>query len=253
MKKFTKIALIFASLFAIIGLILVIASFAMGLTWDKVSGMVRKGKFNFAISTDGLYTEESEGTVTTVEEEFRNLDIEFRAGTLEVVYADVEEVEVEQENVPGFKSYVKEHTLHIEGGTKIGVNSSGGTIIVRIPKDMIFDEVDLEFGAGEAKLIGLTANSVDIELGAGQANLSGLAVKELNAEVGAGQLNMELVGSETDYNYDAECDIGEIKIGTTSISGLGGSKEVHNPGANRYMDLECGVGQIQIEFQNQDI
>lgn len=253
MKKFTKIALIFASLFAIIGLILVVASFALGLTWDKVSGMVREGKFNFAISTDGLYVGENEGTFITVEEEFRNLDIEFKAGTLEVVYADVDEVEVQQENVPGFKRYVKDHTLHIEGGTKIGVNTSGGTIIVRIPKDMTFDEVDLEFGAGEAKFIGLVANSVDIELGAGQVNLTGLAVKELNAEVGAGQLNMELVGSETDYNYDAECDIGEIKIGTTSISGLGGSKEVHNPGANRYMDLECGVGQIQIEFQNQDI
>lgn len=253
MKKFTKVALVFAGLFAIIGLICVVASFALGLTWDKVSGMVREGKFNFAISNDGIYVEESEGIVTTVSEEFRNLDIEFSAGTLEVVYADVEEVEVQQENVSGFKRYVKEHTLHIEGGTKIGVNTAGGTIIVRIPKDMIFDEVDLEFGAGEAKLTGLAANSVDIEVGAGEARLVGLDVKELNAETGAGELYVELVGSETDYNYDAECDIGEIKIGTTSISGLGGSKEVRNPGVNRHMDLECGVGQIQIEFQNQGI
>lgn len=253
MKKFTKVALIFAVIFAIIGAICIVVSFALGLTWDKVSGMVREGKFNFAISSDGFYVEESEGTVTTVDEDFRNLDIEFSAGTLEVVYADVEEVEVQQENVHGFKRYVKEHTLHIEGGTKIGLNNAGGTIIVRIPKDMTFDEVDLEFGAGEAKLTGLVADSVDIEVGAGEAKLIGLDVKELNAETGAGELYAELVGSETDYNYDAECGIGEIKIGTTSISGLGGSKETRNPGANRFMDLECGVGQIQIEFQNQDI
>lgn len=253
MKKFTKVALIFAVVFAIIGAICIVVSFTLGLTWDKVSGMVREGKFNFAISSNGFYVEESEGTVTTVDEDFRNLDIEFSAGTLEVVYADVEEVEVQQENVHGFKRYVKEHTLHIEGGTKIGLNNAGGTIIVRIPKDMTFHEVDLEFGAGEAKLTGLVADSVDIEVGAGEAKLIGLDVKELNAETGAGELYAELVGSETDYNYDAECGIGEIKIGTTSISGLGGSKETRNPGANRFMDLECGVGQIQIEFQNQDI
>lgn len=253
MKKFTKIALIFAVIFAVIGSICIMVSFALGLTWDKVADMVTEGKFNFAISSDGFYVEESEGTVTTVDEAFRNLDIEFSAGTLEVVYADVEEVEVEQENVHGFKRYVKEDTLHIEGGTKIGVNTSGGTIVVRIPRDMAFDEIDLEFGAGEATLTGLTAKKVDIEVGAGEASLIDLDVKELNAETGAGKLYVELVGSETDYNYDAECGIGEIKIGTTSISGLGSSKKVSNPGANRFMDLECGVGQIQIEFQNQDI
>lgn len=253
MKKFTKIAVVFAIIFAITGTICIIASFAMGLTWDKVSSMVNEGKFNFAFEIDNFHIGGSEDSVVTVDEAFRNLDIEFGAGTLEVVYADVDEVEVQQENVHGFKQYVKDHTLHIEGGTKIGINTTSGTIVVRIPKDMTFDEVDLEFGAGEAKLTGLVAKSVDIEVGAGEARLVGLDVKELNAETGAGELYLELVGSETDYSYDAECGIGEIKIGTTSVSGMGGSKEAHNPGANRYLDLECGMGQIQIEFQNQNL
>lgn len=253
MKKITKVALIFASLFAVIGIICIVVSFSFGLTWDRVSGMVREGKFNFAISSDDFYVQGNKSTDMMVEEEFRNLDIEFGAGTLEVVYADVEEVEVQQENVHGFKRYVKEHTLYIKGDTKVGFNNGGGTIVVRIPEDMMFHEVDLEVGAGEAKLTGLVANSVDIEVGAGEARLIGLEAKALNAEVGAGELQLELVGSEADYSYDAECDIGDIKIGTTSISGLGGSREVHNPGASRHMDLECGVGEIQIEFQNQDI
>lgn len=250
MKKFTKVAVIFAVIFAVVGVVCIIASFAMGLTWNKVSSMVNGGKFNFAFEIDGSHTGESKDVAATVDETFRNLDIELGAGTLDVVYADVEEVEVQQENVRGFRHYVKEHTLHIKGGNKVGVNTTGGTITIRIPKDMIFDEVDLECGAGEVEITGLIAKSVDIEVGAGEVRIAGLDAKELNAETGAGELYVELVGSETDYNYDAECDIGEIKIGTTSISGVGGSKEASNPGANRFMDLECGMGQIQIEFQN---
>ena len=64
---------------------------------------------------------------------------------------------------------------------------------------------------------------------------------------------IELVGVESDYNYEAQCGMGDIKVGTTSVSGMGGSKEINNPGANRFMDLECGMGEIQIEFQNQSL
>ena len=253
MKKFTKIAVVFAVIFAILGIICVIASFALGLTWGKVSDMVEQGKFDFAVETNDSHIGEKEDAVMTVDEAFSNLDIEVGAGVLEVVYADVDQVEVQQEDVHGFKQYVKEYTLHIEGGTKIGVNSTGGTIIVRVPKDMRFNEVELGLGAGEAKLTGLIANSVDVEIGAGEAKIDHLDTNELNANVDVGNLYIELVGSEADYNYDAECGVGEIEIGTTSVSGLGGSKETHNPGANRHLDLECGMGHIQIVFENKNI
>lgn len=262
MKKITKVALVFAIIFAIVGTICIIASFAMGLTWDRLTGMVTEGKFNFAFEHGDVHEDEKgvvkipdekKGDVMIPDESFRNLDIEFAAGTLEIVYADVEKVEVRRKNVTNFSCYVEEGTLHIEGGIKIGVNSNNGSIVVSIPRNTTFDEVDLELDAGKASITGLVANSVDIEVGAGEVNLKGLDTKTLDTGVGAGKLYIELIGEESDYNYDAECGMGEIKIGTASISGMGGSKETNHPGASRFMDLECGMGEIQIEFQNQNL
>lgn len=263
MKKFTKVAVILAVIFALIGITCVIASFAMGFTWSNFKYMLDADKFNFAFEIDDFHEDkkgvikgqdDKQGNVIIPNESFQNLDIEFSAGVLEIVYADVENVEVQNKNAHGFKCYVEENTLHIKGGLKkVGVNSNVGSIVVSVPRNMIFDEVDLELDAGEATLSGLVANSVDIEIGAGEVNLKGLDTKALDTTVGAGKLYIELVGGESDYNYDAECGMGEIKIGTTSISGMGGSKKINNPGANRFMDLECGMGEIQIEFQSQNL
>ena len=262
MKKFTKVAVVLAVIFAVIGITCVISAFAMGFTWDNLKGMVTEGKFSFVFDLDDydkdgkgviVGQDEKKGDIITPNESFQNLDIEFEAGTLEIVYVDVEKVEVHRGNTKDFVCYVEENTLHIKGGVQIGVNSNVGSIVVNIPKDMIFDEVDLELGAGDVNCSGLMANSVDIDIGAGDVDLIGLDTKNLDAEVRAGDLYLELVGLESDYNYDAECGVGDIKIGTLSISGIGGTKETNNSGASRFMDLECGMGNIRIEFQNHNL
>ena len=58
MKKITKVALVFAIIFAIVGTICIIASFAMGLTWDRLTGMVTEGKFNFAFEHGDVHEDE---------------------------------------------------------------------------------------------------------------------------------------------------------------------------------------------------
>lgn len=249
MKKFTKIALVLAGIFTFIGLVCVMVSITLGLTWGKFSDMVKRGRFNIVFDNDISFGGKTEDTTQNLDN-VQDLDVDFGAGKLEIYYADVEEIQVQQKNVKGFACYVEDGTLYIEGNNgNLWRNKSNSEIVVRIPKDTVFHEVDMEIGAGQADVRDLTADSVDVEAGAGEARLTGLRIKEIDAKVGAGKLYLELVDSEKDYSYDAECGIGEIKVGKTSIGGLGGSKSVENPGAARHMDLECGVGQIQVEFQ----
>ena len=249
MRKFTKIALIFASIMAGIGIVCLIASMALGLTWGTFSDMVQDGKFSFGYNGDPFYSELSEGSITKVEEECKGLDIEFGAGTLKIYYDDVEQIQIQQDEVPGFKWYVEDRALHIEGGNKRGIFGSDGTLVVIIPQNMKFDEVDLEVGAGEADVKEIVANTMDIEVGAGQANITNLDVQKLNAETGTGELYVELVGSEADYSYYVECGIGEIKINGNSLGGFGSKQNITNPGASRFLSLECGIGQVQVAFQ----
>ena len=172
MEKITKVALIIASVMAGIGIICLIASMALGLTWGTFSRMLQDGKFSFGYVDDPFYSEKSEGSITKVEEECRGLDIEFGAGTLKIYYDDVEQIQVQQEDVPGFKWYVEDRALHIEGGVKVGIHNSNGTLEVIIPRDMKFDEVELEVGAGEADVNGLIASKMDIEVGAGEPKIT---------------------------------------------------------------------------------
>lgn len=251
MKKFTKVALILATIFAVIGVFCLIGSVALGLTWGKFADMVSDGKLSFGPGI--FYREELEGTHTDIEESCSNLDIEFGAGTLEIYYSDVEQIQIEQENVSNFKYYIDEDTLHIEGKPKWGIADSDGSIVVVIPNGMIFQEVDLEIGAGEADVDGLLVHTANIEVGAGEANITNLDVRELKAETGAGQLYVGLLGAEEDYNYDLECGIGEIEVGNNSFGGLGREQSIRNPGAERFLDIECGVGEIQIEFKDNQL
>lgn len=248
MKKFTKIALILAVVLLSVGLVSVIGAFAMGLTWDSLGDMVNKGKLSFDLDD---IIEDNE--FTAVQEDFHSLDIEFGYGTLEIKYGDVEKLQIKQKNVDKYRCYVEEGALHIEGNQKIKVNNSNydGEITIVIPKNMVFQEVDLEVGAGKADVENLKANQVDIELGAGEVNVTGLDTKKFDAKTGAGKLYAELVEKQNDYSYELECGIGQLKIGDSSYSGLGTEQNITNPGAERFADIECGVGEIIIKFQEQ--
>lgn len=263
MKKFTKIALILAVVLFSVGLVSVIGSFTMGLTWDSLGNMVDKGKFSFDFSDDDgqLYldtNQEQEDMVEdngffAVQEDFQSLDIELGYGVLEIKYGDVEQVQIKQKDVDKYRCYVEEGALHIEGNQKIKVNNSNhdGEITIVFPKNMMFQEVDLEVGAGKADVADLKANQVDIELGAGEMNVTGLDTKKFDAKTGAGKLFAEMVGKQNDYSYELECGIGQLEIGESSYSGLKTEQKISNQGAERFADIECGVGEIIIKFQEQ--
>lgn len=247
MKRFTKITLIIASIMSVIGLVCIAASFTMGLTLETFLNMVEDGKFSFKYVEEDIIRINENKRVTMIDEECQSLDVEFGAGILEIYYDDVEQIRVEQKNVPDFKAYVEKNTLHIEGETKKSRGSKSSIVIV-LPQDMEFEKVDFEIGASKANIKDVVARDFVIEVGAGEATISNLDVKHLNAETGVGKLTMQLIGKESDYNYNIECGIGSIKIGENSYGGLGTEQRILNPGAKCSMDVECGIGEIQIRF-----
>ena len=64
----------------------------------------------------------------------------------------------------------------------------------------------------------------------------------------AGELYLELVGKQEDYSYNLECDVGTIRIGEESYTGLGTEKKIKNPNAERFLEADCDVGNVQIHF-----
>lgn len=246
MKKLTKVLLIIATVFVIIGVICLVGSVAMGVTWGTFTDMIDDGKFRFGGGEMDIQTDEDS---REFQENIHELDIEIDAGGLEIYYDDqVNAIQVKQENTSHLKTYVDEETLHMEYDHKWGIHNTDGQVIVILPQGMNFREVDLRIGAGQASINGLIADSLDVSVGAGQADIKRLDVKEMNAETGAGELHVEVLGEEEDYSYQLECGIGNITIAGQSYSGLGNEKKIRNENAKGELDIECGVGEVKIEF-----
>lgn len=253
MKRFTKITLIIAGIMASLGTVCIIIACSMGLNWNILSDMVQDGKFSYQLG-NGLHFGITNNTGSSshmepveIRETCDNLDIEFGAGSLEICYADVEYILIEPDYVKHFSAYVEDNTLYIEGGLEVNSNSNAA-LTITLPNNKSLKTIDLEIGASEASASGLTADALIIEVGAGSAEFTELNVQTLDIEVGVGELTVEAVGKESDYSYSVECGIGTVSIGDNTYSGVGTSHDIEQPSATRFIDIECGIGEVEIEF-----
>lgn len=243
MKKCTKIMLLLAGIMTAIGVFCMVMALPLGFTGQKFVEMLNDDTFTFAF----LKFEDQDDGVIHMDEECRNLDIEFGAGRLEICYDDVEQIQIEKQDMSFCKIYVKNDTLYIDGNTKVRGHTDA-TLKLIFPQKTEFQKIEMDLGASEASIDRLTADTLEIEVGAGEGNIYELDVKNLDAEVGVGILNLEMRGKKTDYDYHIECGIGEIQIGESSYGGFGAEKKITNKGAVRQMDVTCGIGEIDIEF-----
>lgn len=219
-------------------------------------------------------TETREGTTTTyeIEEVCNSMDIEFGAGVFEVYYTDVENIVVEGTDVDEISVQVRNNTLEIRLVAEVNVDMDrveGRKLVVQIPKGTQFETVDIEIGAsqadirdilakdisitigaGQANVTGLTANQMELEVGAGLAVVDQIDVRKLDVEAGLGEVNIVMNGVQEDYNYNIECGIGSVTVGNMSYGGFAAEKNVINPGATKEIDVECGMGEVTIQFKN---
>lgn len=196
---------------------------------------------------------------------------------------------VEAENTGKFQCFVKNHTVYVKAvsSARQWVDIEKCRIILYVPANFYFKELDIELGAGLLELGTVVSEKMDLEVGAGQINgdliqadkldvevgmgeilLNEIQVRKLDAEVGMGALTlsgninekadvecsmgsivMELAGKEQDYNYDIQGAMGSVTIGSQEFSGMAQEKKILN-NAGRSIEVECSMGSIEILFQD---
>lgn len=200
-------------------------------------------------------------------------------------------IEVEWSGRGRFDAYVKNGTLYVEGFKKnklFGSDINYNEAILYIPKGTVFRQVCVEAGAGRIELYDIKADTLDGQIGAGEMILGNASVGELVLEIGmgrfegfdinatnvditvgmgesvysgdiSGKLNAEcnlgnmvlhLEGKETDHNYQIECSAGNINLGGRSFTGLGAERSINN-GVSSNFDIQCNMGNIDIDFTEQ--
>jgi len=110
--------------------------------------------------------------------------------------------------------------------------------------------IDVETGAGSADIGNLTAATASVECGVGKLSVKGAVEGNIDISCGVGSIVMYLDAAESDYNYDIDCGIGSVVINGSKRGGLftADANMVH-PGAKGTINLECGVGKIELITQ----
>lgn len=114
-------------------------------------------------------------------------------------------------------------------------------------------KMELTVAAGEAQVEKIEAGHADMSVDMGELEIDLARFEELSLVVGMGQAEIHVDGSEKETNYQAECGMGEITIGSFSAAGLASEKEKKNDHCKRFIQAECGMGQIEITFSDKDV
>ncbi len=214
----------------------------------------------------------------------KNLNMELGGCMFEVKNSDDASIYVEYKGNGKSQAFVEENELHIKVLNVDNWNSSCMTLY--LPTDTVFDEIDLELGAGQMNLNNMKASDMEMNLGAGQVlaeglqaenviisvgagdvtlkqaqlgtvktevgagncEISGTVTGDVEAECAVGNISFKLTGAETDFNYVIQCVTGNITIGEVEYSGVSQEQNIQNQ-ATKTMDIECAMGKVEVSYQ----
>lgn len=198
-------------------------------------------------------------------------DISAFAGKLKIELSDVEQVIVETDNIGkdlGFSCTQSGEELELKTKDKfLDRNRQGkGNITVYLPEtlnlkelkielgagylyldNVCVDELKIDAGAGEAELIDFCADEAKMEAGVGKLTARGMVIGDIELEAGVGCIEYTVAGREEDFDYEIQVGVGTVKCADSDYSGLGFEKVIDNH-AGRKMDIDCGVGSVNVQF-----
>lgn len=258
MKKTTWLVII--SL--VIALVLFISGVILGGV-DELVSVYHQGELN--ISLPFIRTKDIEQEFVDIED----LDIEASAGNFVINEYNGDKIKVVAKNVSRrtelyqdndklvFKENFRFGFFPINNNTKVEIyipeNYQFDKVKIDIDAasfkvtDLLADELEIDVDAGSFKADKITADKIFVDVDAGNAKIGLLDSKKGEFDADVGDIKVTMTGSESDYSYEADCDLGDIEIG--SYRGDGVSDEYQYRGGNRSIKADCNVGSIIIKME----
>lgn len=195
-----------------------------------------------------------------------NLDIDMAFGELIIKPGKI--LNVEAKNVPSdFSCKTENNTLKICSDGK-NFSFSGGSwnskIILTVPADFQFENVDIDFSCGEVNFTDLTANNsfrldsgcgeitlknvqlndADISLGVGEIDVNGVLSGKSSLDNGIGEIEVNIYANPDNYIISKDHGIGESKVKDETA---GRYENITSPKGSISTDI--GIGETTITFK----
>ena len=165
-------------------------------------------------------------------------DIELGAGSMESIGLTARDVNIE----------VGAGEMNIDSLTADnGAILSVGAGKIRI-KNLVCRTTDLDIGAGEMDIDNAeVAGDANIDLGMGNVNIGGVIAGDLDVDCSMGTVILDLDDAEQNHNFDVECSMGEVKVGSHSYSSLSSGVTTNN-GSDSDYNIDCSMGTVTVKF-----
>lgn len=253
-------------------------AFAIFLAVSIIGGILSGFGFLAVLSGDGGVLEEMKAY--SISSNITELDMEIEAAELKLVVGDKISV---SSNIKNLTVKEKNGTLVIEENSRSFFGKGKvGSLILSVPADFQFQNVDIMTGAGKIAIENLRAKELSLELGAGKVDIENLEVQtkaeieggagkitveagilhNLDMDIGAGEVDMAvlligkskincgvgntgiiLLGSKEDYRIHLNTGIGNATVDGKSMT----DDSTYGTG-NNSVEVDGGMGSIRIDF-----
>ena len=267
-----------------VGIVFCIIALCFGVTFSQFEkaypngiGIIRKNYVSFdddwddddeLDDTENVVSEEVFSGVENLKLDIGASEVRIKTGTDDKIHVDDSRMKTEN----AVQKTLSDDGKTLEITTKMrssfkNVRNVKGTLVIYLPKDYKFDQVDMEYGAATAEIDGLNAKSLkiesgasgctiknadieelDVETGAGSLDFYGTVEKEVDIDCGAGRVTLNLEGKVEDYNYELDSSAGSVEIGEDiDLGGLSTEKSIDN-GSKRTIEISNRAGSVEIRF-----
>ena len=120
---------------------------------------------------------------------------------------------------------------------------------LKIEELTISDKSSYSVGAGNMILKNMTAKDIIVDCGLGNVEISGSISGDNDISCGVGRVDINLNGDDDDYTYDVSSGIGNVVIDGDKYNSIS-NKIIKNESTENKITLDCGVGNIRVEFMN---
>lgn len=219
-----------------------------------------------------------------------SIHIAVEGGELNILEGKSDRIKIYAENGFGTQYAINNGTLIIKEENDWFGFANDHDIVVYLPSNMTFESINLAVGGGEVEASDIEAQKVVMNIGAGEAYVQNLIAHELTANVGAGEITIDHGNIEgdvevnvgmgelefegfaggnldlkcgmgdiqfltkgmryEDFNYEIKCAAGNIDLNGSSYSGMALKRTIDN-GSSRNVEIDCGMGDVTLEFYRQ--
>lgn len=206
---------------------------------------------------DDDYIYSNGGTKIMESNEIKNIKLDIEYGKVVIQRGNVEQIDIQTTNIidDRFKWAVDGDTLRVRYKRGFALFSfspfhRNEKIVITLPEGAVYDELEIDNGAGEMRISDLEVGTVDIDNGAGELWLENVTVSgKVDMETGAGAMHIDTVtcGDLKIQSGVGEVSTKDVECGNIKVScGVGAFSFQGRIDGNA--DIDNGIGEVKMKL-----